>query len=343
MNVRKIIVALAALLLAAGAVQAADVLYTVTDLGGGAANGINNSGQVVGTSSGAQHAFLYSSGHRTNIDTLTYSQGNAINNSGQVIGQNGQGFFIYSNGQMTTIGSGWAYGINNSGQIVGGFNGGDEQAFLYSNGMGMIAIGGSYSEAHGINDSGQIVGYTYTGGVAGYSAFLYSNGVTTDLGNLGGTGTFANGINNSGQVVGRAYTPGDASCHAFLYNSGVMTDIGTLPGESISVAYAINNSGQVVGASFTNGADPDHAFLYSGGVMTDLNSLIDTASGWTLADANAINDKGQIVGYGYFSGGGPEAFLLSPIPEPATLALLALGGWGLVGRGFKARQSRHPD
>ena len=58
--------------------------------------------------------------------------------------------------------------------------------------------------------------------------------------------------------------------------------------------------------------------------MTNLNSLIDPGSGWGLYSAQAINDNGQIVGYGNFAGQ-TEAFLLTPVPEPATMSLLAMG------------------
>ncbi len=58
--------------------------------------------------------------------------------------------------------------------------------------------------------------------------------------------------------------------------------------------------------------------------MIDLNDLIPSNSGWMLADAKAINDSGQIVGYGFDINGEQHAFLLTPIPEPSTLALLSL-------------------
>ena len=71
--------------------------YTVTDLGtlpGGSASAaysINNSGQVVGysTTSGNNHAFLYSGGTMNDLGTLPGGDGssaNSINNSGQVVG-----------------------------------------------------------------------------------------------------------------------------------------------------------------------------------------------------------------------------------------------------------------
>ena len=75
------------------------VLYSVTDLGslGGNytfASGINNAGQIAGTSytaSFVQHAFLYSNGVMTDIGTLpggATSLGSAINNAEQMEGSN---------------------------------------------------------------------------------------------------------------------------------------------------------------------------------------------------------------------------------------------------------------
>jgi len=176
-----------------------------------------------------------------------------------------------------------------------------------------------YSEAYGLNNSGQVVGISFEGG-NGISAFLYSDGVMSDLGTLGGYLSYAYGINNGGQVVGISGTAGYAAAHAFLCSAGVMSDLGTFGGSYNGVgseANGINNSGQVVGYTYTGGG-LERAFIYAGGVMIDLNTLILTNSGWTLDEATAINDNGQIVGYGLNPEGITHAFLLTPSPPSIT-------------------------
>jgi probable HAF family extracellular repeat protein len=151
----------------------------------------------------------------------------------------------------------------------------------------------SYLGAYGINASGQVVGYSVTTDQSVH-AFLYSDGVMTDLGALVGTTSEAYGINAGGQVVGNSDAADGYREHAFVCLGGVMSDLGALDGYfGDSFAAGINDSGQVVGWSTTANDLSDHAFLYSSGVMSDLGAL--PGGGWS--EAYGINASGQVVGW----------------------------------------------
>ncbi len=155
--------------------------------------------------------------------------------------------------------------------------------------------------ASGINNRSEIVGSVNMNGGPTH-AFIYRNGLTTDLGN----GVAASGINNRGDVVGFSSTPPQSggysqliSEHPFLYRHGLMHDLGTLGG-SLGQATAINDLAEVVGWSTTTSNAEIHAFLYRNGKMTDLGTLGSAPSyGYgtqPYSSALAINNWGQIVG-----------------------------------------------
>ena len=334
--------------------------YSIIDLGvlggsGSGATGVNNSGQVVGTSSRSPwnvNAFIWQDGVMTNLGVNSYSDshGFGINDSGQVVG--GAAAFIWQDGVLTNIGpfpghwTSWARGINNAGQVVGESisHSPTTHAFLWTEAAGFIGLGklpGSFQHcsARAINDAGQVVGWSYIGSWPNNTRHAFrlvpannswyrdndsdgGNDLMTDLGTLGGVNSDAFAINVAGQVVGWAETVAGEE-HASLWNVGAGTvDLGTLGGDT-SHALSINESGQVVGYSTTNGG-VNRAFLWENGAMTDLNNLIPPGSGWELTSATGINDAGWIVGSGTNPIGEGHAFLM--IPEPATLLLLGFGG-----------------
>ncbi len=314
--------------------------YEIIDLGtlGGslsAANGINDAGQVVGysrTASHTEHAFLWDDGEMIDLGTLpgpSYSEARSINNAGQVVGfsgsDDGSAFIWDSSGGMRYLdGIGdtesEARDINNSGQVVGWTS---SSAFLWDSTSGVTDLGSG--SALGINDAGQVVGNSYS------HAFLWEDGEMLDLGTLGGNVSVAYAINDFGQVVGYADLASWDE-HAFLWEDEEMIDLGTLGG-SDSVAYAINDAGQIVGHSYPVHASDDHSggFLWdSENGMIKLSDLLFDDSGWDrLPYAMDINNYGQIVGWGSIDGE-THAFLMTPVPEPATLLLVALGSLALL-------------
>jgi RHS repeat-associated protein len=207
------------------------------------------------------------------------SQANAINDSGVIVGQSSGNnvncpltiefrAFTYSNGVMSDLGTPAGQGsiataINNNGQIAGSLltysNLGQQlgsQAFLYNSGTTTTLgnFGGSFTDAYGINNSAQVVGRsTFSSGSE--HAFLSSGGTMTDLGTLGGANSIAFGINDSGQIVGWAYNAG-SSQRAFVYSNGTMTDLNSvtmgLNGDTLYTALGINNAGQIIALGLTN-------------------------------------------------------------------------------------------
>ena len=76
--------------------------------------------------------------------------------------------------------------------------------------------------------------------------------------------------------------------------------------------------------------------------MQDLNLLIPPLSGITLVSAVGIDAEGDIVAYGTNSSGQMHEYYLtpleSPVPEPGTLAVFALGIFALVAQRARSRR-----
>jgi len=165
-----------------------------------AANGINDSAQIVGwaaTAAGQTHAFVWQDGMMTDLGTLPggfSSAATAINGDGLIAGSSG-----------TT-------------------NFGPSHAVIFKNGAVIdlgVPAGFASSVADAINDDGVVVGAASIGSYRGIMhAVIARDGTIIDLNRLipGNSGSWvlqsANGISDAGIVVGTGTTNGIQ--HAFL-------------------------------------------------------------------------------------------------------------------------------
>ena len=164
-----------------------------------AATAINERGQVVGISGAcgiavggvsAAHSVLWEDGVPTEIPNLgghTWNTPTAINNQGTVVG------FSLPAGQDGTR---------------------NFEAFLWTQAGGLVRLGklpgDIRAEALGVNEKNQVVGLS-RGGPHVFRAFLWQNGVMTDLNCLTVPGSqfliFANDINDRGEISGELFDP----------------------------------------------------------------------------------------------------------------------------------------
>jgi len=201
--------------------------------------GLNNNGQVVGSSDGGSsgvHGFLYTPGARMVDLTPASDTGYAfdINDAGQVTGYRtavgGYHAFRWQDGTAKDLGVipgfahsfGWA--INATGQVAGSSvsaSGNSERVFRYSDGVGVENLGGvgEINVGYGINSWGDVVGYGRpSAGLKRAFARIGTMGLR-DLNELidPSLGWFllaANDINDAGQIVGYGLNNFTGQTHA---------------------------------------------------------------------------------------------------------------------------------
>lgn len=194
--------------------------------------------------------------------------------------------FLWDNGVITDLGDFTPKAINDKGQMVGTVN---YEGRLWDKGV-LTPLPGTPSD---INIHGHVVGTYFNTATFTNHAYLWRDGVTTDLGSLDPNTDFfldyseARALNDKDQVVGTsgAGVFGFAQ-RAFLWENGAIQAIGPVPTNPYfgTFATAINAKGQVTG--FGNGA----SFLWEHGVETTIGGF----PGLYLA--KTIDDKGVVGG-----------------------------------------------
>ena len=240
-------------------------------------------------------------------------------------------------------GSAWsqgqATGINSLGLVSGTvWSNGTAHGLIWSAGASVDL--GANTSAAAINDAGQVAG-------SGSQAFLYQNGVRTDLGTLpGGSWSLAEGLSGNGDVAGYGDTASGIRGFVWTPGSG-LTQLGTLGGGS-SYGMGVNDAGEVAGSAAV-GSGYLHAASWLGGTATDLGTL-----GGGNSYAYGINDAGEIAGYSWIVGNGStHAFVvlngvmvdLNSLLTPADSGWVITAAYGIndqgqiVGEGLYQGQS----
>ncbi len=142
-----------------------------------------------------------------------------------------------------------------------------------------------------ISSNNAIAGQIETGqedadGFTIYHAFVWRNGVLTELPTLGGPSARALGVNSNGDVVGESQREESGAYHAFLWRNNQMIDLGQVLGaEEASAALGINDVGQVVGTL-------GHSYFGDAFVWSQANGVTNLGPG----SARGINASGTVVG-----------------------------------------------
>jgi probable HAF family extracellular repeat protein len=224
-------------------------------MAGGQASGINNRGQLAGwrEAAGQTAAFVHDpdSGNRL-LDTGGPSLALAINDVGQVAGRlalDPDQAFVEDHGRLQIISgarNAYVVAMNNVGQyLVKEIVGAGFRTLLWDQDrlIDLGDLGDPCIQGQDLNDAGQVVGWAQTA-TGEYHAFLWENGVMTDLAPLVGNFSSAVAIDLTGRILLKNSTPnGD---HSYIYRNGQITDLGTF-GSSYAVATDLNNNGQIAG------------------------------------------------------------------------------------------------
>jgi probable HAF family extracellular repeat protein len=277
-----------------------------------AAFAINDHGQITGNSQNTipdpfcflgetLRGFLWEKGKMRDLGTL--GTGNCvfpgfINERGQIAGDADTTStpnpltgvpthdpFLWENGTMLDLGTlggaagfvsgtGGSGGLNNRGQVIG--------VSSVASSPGACLTEGDPNCHPFLWDKGKLIDlntstiagaadFSSTGGST-FDAYLWRNGVATDLGTLGGdcfSAAFA--INSQAQAVGVTYLCDGSFSRAFLWENGAIVDLNTLiPGGSalqLVLPTDVNDHSEIAGTGVPPGVPPDNVFTQGHGFL----------------------------------------------------------------------------
>ena len=260
---------------------------------------VNDAGQVIGFST--INTELDPAGFAFQTHTFIWENGNKLD-----IGTLG-GFDAIPGAGCTNPPEGMVWGQSSTSTTLNSDTGLPTlDPFLWDHGTmtDLGTLGGTVGFAQCANHRRQVVGDSSVAaipgaclaiGSKGCHAFLWENGIMTDLPTLGGDSSQAWWLNEAGEIAGSSDLATPGIHHAVRWKDGQITDLGTVGGDACSHSRAMNAKGQIVGDS-TDCHAALHAFVWEEGTgMLDLNTLIPPGSGVRLINAVNINERGEIL------------------------------------------------
>ena len=333
------------------------------DFGGGhsSAFDINNHGVVVGSADNRAFKWTATEQMQELITFKSQSSARGINDRNEIVGiqyQDGMLRACYwdSSGEPTgylfqsesSVYQSHAVAVNNSGLVTGKSPVGDEptthHAFLWSEDDGPRDLGDFGmvgTTPRDINDHGLVVGGCHTSPTTA-ATFLWTEDGGVQFPIDGVESSIAYGVNNRGQVVGWIRHL-DGQERAYLLEQGQVKDLTDLvPGLdwTLELASDINEYGQIVGWGRAVPDSPPlrgffltHADANLDGAVDD-NDLSLVLAHWGQrtgfphgnlnSDARVDDDDLSVL---LSTWTGPLAV---PVPEPATMSLLVVGGVAIL-------------